>query len=153
MGTNRNKVPTAGPVMAWFRKNQGVAVTALEIAEYLGLEKIQVQVAVVRLRSRGVPIEVLSRGNVYRYQDTRTTERDPGMPPPSPEAVAAPQRVERRSVVRPIGNGFRGSLSVALGSSEGVTKGDTLCVIAALRDNAIALQSADGRLWRATPIE
>lgn len=153
MGTNKGKVPTAGPVMAWFRKNQGVAVTALEIGEALSLDKIQVQVAITRLRGRGVPIEVLSRGNVYRYQDSRTVEHAPGEPTYRPEATAAPQPLERRSVVRPIGNGFKGSLAAAMGRTEGVAKGDTLTCIARLREGAIALQSPDGTLWRATPIE
>ncbi len=148
MGTNKGKVPGVAPVMEWLRKNPGRAVTALEIAEGTELEKIQVQVAITRLRGRGVPIEVLSRGNVYRYAagtDAALTHK--------PEAVAAPKPLERRSVVRPIGNGFRGSLSAAVGHTEGVTKGDTLVCIAALRDGAIALQSADGTLWRALPIE
>jgi biotin operon repressor len=153
MGVNKGKIPGMAPVMEWFRKNQGVAVTALEIAESLSLEKIQVQVAITRLRARGVPIEVLSRGNVYRYQDTRTKEREGGVPQHKPEAVAAPGPLEKRSVVRPIGNGFKGSLQVAVGRTEGVAKGDTLTCIASLREGAIALQSADGTLWRATRIE
>lgn len=141
--------PGMAPVMEWFQKNANKTATAMEIAEALGLEKIQVQVAISRLRSRGVPIEVITRGNVYRYvTDFKALEVAH-----KAEAVAAPQPLPRRSVVRPIGNGFKGSLAAAMGRTEGVAKGDTLTCIARLREGAIALQSPDGTLWRATPIE